>query len=224
MGVVAESPAIAIIDAIGQPLSVFGIPNPLHDKVMEADFETSPSEDQAAAIAAGIEALRAASASLTVQIPDDAWSGDAKEQSEEVEHCTADFLEMLGDLYIMLVEIVVQVIDYIIDFIRWIVKVCEILLGILVAIVTVAAAFSVISGGSSFAAGAIAASQAMGTSTLAVIASLAAVALLGNILVWAIDSMIEWIQDGLASARERGCFKGEAPLPDPDFGPPVLPW
>lgn len=224
MGVVAESPAIAIIDAIGQPLSVFGIPNPLYDKVMEADFETSPSEEQTAAIAAGIEALRAASASLSVQVPDDAWTGDAKERSVEVEHCTVDFLEMLGDLYIMLVEIVVQVIDYIIDIIRWIVKLCEIVLAILIAIVTVAVAFSVISGGSSLAAGALAAAEAMGSTFMAVVALVASIAVLGNILVWAIDSMIEWVQDGLASARERGCFKGEAPLPDPDFGPPVLPW
>ena len=225
MGVVAESPAISILEAINEPLSIFGIPNPLLDKVMEADFETSPSEQQAAAIASGLEAMRAASAVLSsAQISQEAWSGTARESADEVEHCTVDFLEMLGDMYIMLVEVVIQVIDYIIDIIRWIVKICEILLGLLLAIVAVAVGFSVITGGGSLAAGAVAAGTAMGTTFWTIVSFIASIAVIGNILVWAIDSLVEWLQDALASARERGCMKGDAPLPDWDPPAPSTPW
>lgn len=225
MGVVSESPVMSILETINEPLAMFGIPNPLLDKVMEADFETSPSEQQAAAIAAGLEALRSASAGLSAsQISSEAWSGSAREGADEVEHCTVDFLEMLGDMYIMLVEIVVQVIDYIIDIVRWIVKICEILLGLLLAIVAVAVGFSVITGGGSLAAGATAAAAAMGSTFWVIVSFIASIAVIGNILVWAIDSLVEWLQDGLAGARERGCMKGEAPLPDWDPAAPSTPW
>lgn len=224
MGVMAESPAIAILEAINEPLSVFGIPNPLLDKAMEADFETSPSEQQAAAIAAGLEAVRSATAALSTTISDEAWSGSAREGADEVEHCTVDFLEMLGDMYIMLVEVVIQVIDYIVDIIRWIVKICEILLGLLLAIVAVAVGFSVITAGGSLAAGATAAATAMGSTFWIIVSFVASIAVIGNILVWAIDSLIELLQDALASARERGCLKGEAPLPDWDPPAPSTPW
>jgi hypothetical protein len=225
MGVVAESPVVGIIEAIGQPLSVFGIPNPLLDKVMEAEFETEPSEQQAQAITAGIESLRLASSTLSsTQISGEAWTGTARENAEEVEHCTADFLEMLIDCYIMLTETVIQVVDYIVDVIRFIVKAVEILLGLLLAIAAIAFAWSVITAGGSLAAGAAAAAAAMGSTFWVITSFIASIAVIGNILVWAIDALIEWIQDGLASARERGCFKGEAPLPDWDQKPPSTPW
>lgn len=225
MGVMADSPAMSILEAINEPLSMFGIPNPLLDKVMEADFETTPSEQQAAAIASGMEALRAATAGLTAsQISSEAWTGAARDGADEVEHCTVDFLEMLGDMYIMLVEVVIQVIDYIVDIIRWIVKICEILLGLLLAIVAVAVGFSVVTAGGSLAAGAAAAATAMGSTFWVIVSFIASIAVIGNILVWAIDSLIEWLQDALAGARERGCMKGDAPLPDWDPSAPSTPW
>lgn len=225
MGVIAESPVMGILSAIGEPLSVFGISNPLHDKVMEADFETSASEQQAESLAAGIAIINSATAAFkSAQIDQQAWGGGAREAGAEVEDCTVGFWEMLGDMYISLIEIVVQVVDYIIDIIRFIVKACEILLGLLLAIVAVAVGFSVITAGGSLAAGAAAAAAALGTTFWVIVSFIAAIAVIGNILVWLIDLFIEWLQDLLAGARERGCLTGEAPLPDWDPKPPQTPW
>lgn len=225
MGVIAESPVVGILEAIGQPLAVFGIPNPLYDKVMEADFEQTPSQEQAAAITAGLEIIRAATAQFSGTVIDDTdWGGEGRDRAGDVEDCTVSYFEMLGDMYIMLLEIIVQVIDYLIDIIRWIVKLCEILLGVLLAIVAVAVGFSVITAGGSLAAGAAAAATALGTTFWVMVSFIAAIAVIGSILVWAIDLLIEWLQDTLAAAREKGCLKGEAPLPDWDPTPPSTPW